>query len=130
MTRILGIDYGTKRLGFALGDPLTGIAVPLDIVELDGRDPVEIVSRMVKEDGYDQIVIGTPRTVDGEPTRMSESVDIFAKHVGAMTDVNVTLVSEHLTSKISDQLSDEVGSRRHDDALAAMLIVQEFLNEL
>jgi len=131
MTRILGIDFGTKRLGFALGDPALKLAVPLEVVELDGRDPVKVVWAMVEEDGYDHIVIGTPRTSDGDSTDMSDIVETFAKSVESITGVDVTLVNEHLTSKISDQLAHEVGGGgRHDDALAAMIIVQEFLNEL
>lgn len=131
MKRILGIDFGTKRLGFALGDPMLTLAVPLEVVELDGRDPVKVVWSIVAEDGYDHIVIGTPRSSDGDSTDISNRVEEFAKSVESVTGVDVTLVNEHLTSKISDQLSHELGGGgRHDDALAAMIIVQEFLNEL
>ncbi|MBT6254422.1 Holliday junction resolvase RuvX [Candidatus Uhrbacteria bacterium] len=130
MKRILGIDFGTKRLGFALGDPMLKLAVPLEVVELGDKDPVKLVWSMVEEDGYDHIVIGTPLTSDGDSTDMSLVVDEFAKSVKSITGLEVTLVNEHLTSKASDQLADESGSGRHDDSLAAMLIVQEFLNEI
>lgn len=129
MTRILGIDLGTKRLGLALGDPITGIAVPLDVLEIENTDPVKVVWGMVQQDGYDHIVIGEARTADGEPTPMSERAEAFAKNVEQVTGVPVTLVNEHLTSKVSDMLAEEAGKGMHDDALAAMLIVQEFLNE-
>ncbi|HJN84701.1 MAG TPA: Holliday junction resolvase RuvX [Patescibacteria group bacterium] len=130
MKRILGIDFGTKRLGFALGDPMLKLAVPLEVVELGDKDPVKLIWSMVEEDGYDHIVIGTPLTSDGEATDMSLVVDEFAKSVKSITGLDVTLINEHLTSKASDQLADESGSGRHDDSLAAMLIVQEFLNEI
>lgn len=130
MTRILGIDFGTKRMGFALGDPVLKLAVPLEVVELDGRDPVKVVWSMVEEDGYDHIVIGTPRTSDGEFTDMSNIVEAFARSVESVTGVAVTLVNEHLTSKSADYLADESGGRKHDDSLSAMMIVQEFLDEL
>ena len=129
MTRILGIDLGTKHLGLALGDPITGIAVPLDVVEIEGTDPVKVIWGMVQQDGYDHIVIGEARTADGESTPMSERAEAFAKSVEQVTGVSVTLVNEHLTSKVSDMLAEEAGKGVHDDALAAMLIVQEFLNE-
>ncbi|HBU27916.1 TPA: Holliday junction resolvase RuvX [Candidatus Uhrbacteria bacterium] len=129
MKRILGIDFGTKRLGFALGEPVTGVAVPLDVVELHGRDSVAIVAQMVKADGYDYIVLGEARTADGESTPMSERVELFARRLREATGVEVSLVNEHLTSRASDTLAEEAGSSSHDDALAAMLIVQEFLNE-
>ena len=130
MKRILGIDFGTKRLGFALGDPMLKLAVPLEVVELGDKDPVKLIWSMVEEDGYDHIVIGTPLTSDGEATDMSLVVDEFAKSVKSITGLDVTLINEHLTSKASDQLADESGSGRHDDSLAATLIVQEFLNEI
>ncbi|PIR47573.1 Holliday junction resolvase RuvX [Candidatus Uhrbacteria bacterium CG10_big_fil_rev_8_21_14_0_10_50_16] len=129
MKRILGIDLGTKRLGFALGEPVTGMAVPLDVVELNGQDPVQLVADMVREDGYDFIVMGEARTADGEATPMSERAAAFAKELQDATGVTVALVNEHLTSRASDTLAEEAGRSRHDDALAAMLIVQEFLNE-
>ena len=106
------------------------LAVPLEVVELGDKDPVKLVWSMVEEDGYDHIVIGTPLTSDGDSTDMSLVVDEFAKSVKSITGLEVTLVNEHLTSKASDQLADESGSGRHDDSLAAMLIVQEFLNEI
>src|SRR3989338_6851195 len=128
MTRVLGVDFGTKRLGFALGDPFTKVAVPLDVVELRSQDPVTLVAAMVKQDGYDQIVVGTARTADGEATSMSERAEAFAKALSEATGVPVALVNEHLTSKASDALAQEADRPGHDDALAAMVIVQEFLN--
>lgn len=127
MNRILGIDFGTKRFGFALGDAATGVAVPLDVVELAGADTVQLIQDMVRQDGYDHIVIGEARTADGEATSMSKRAAVFAR---ALEDVGmtVTLVNEHLTSRASDALAEETGSPLHDDALAAMLIVQEFLH--
>ena len=128
MTRILGIDYGTKHIGLALGDPLTGLAVPLEVIDVDGKDAVKAVWAMIDADGYDHVVIGTPLSQDGETTKMSEQVEKFAESLRQVSGVNVDLVNERLTSKVSDMMAREVGGE-HDDALAAMLIVQEFLNE-
>ena len=129
MQRILGVDYGTRYFGFALGDGLTGSAVPLEVVEVSNTDPIKLIWGMVDADGYDTIVLGTPRNADGEETEASKKVEAFAKQLEEVVGVKVHLVSEHLTSKISDQLAHESGEE-HNDALAAMLIVQEYLNEL
>ncbi len=128
MKRVLGIDYGSKRLGFALGDPLTGVAVPIDVVELNGADPIKLVWGMIERDGYDHIVVGTPLSSDGEETKMSVRVGKFAEGLRQVANIEVTLINEHLTSKVADMLAQETGSSKHDDALAAMLITQEFLN--
>jgi putative holliday junction resolvase len=129
MKRVLGIDFGTKRLGFALGDPLTGVAVPLDSVELNGADPVKFVWGMIERDGYDHVVVGTPLSVDGEATSMSGRVEKFAETLRQVAKIDVTLINEHLTSKVADMIAKESGLKRHDDAIAAMLITQEFINE-
>lgn len=128
MTRVLGIDFGTKHIGLALGDPLTGVAVPLDVVNVEGQDVVKIIWAMIQNDGYDQIVVGTPLSEDGEATDMSAKVEVFAESLRQVSGVAVDLVNERLTSKVSDMMAREVGGE-HDDALAAMLIVQEFLDE-
>lgn len=129
MQRILGVDYGTRYLGFALGDVATRVAVPLEVVDVAHTDPVKCIWGMVESDGYDAIVLGTPRTADGDATEASARVERFAQQLEEVTGVPVHLVSEHLTSKISDQLAHEVG-QEHSDALAAMLIVQEYLDAL
>ena len=129
MSRILGIDYGTRYLGFALGDVATGVAVPLDVVEISNQDPVKIVWAMVEEDGYDKVVVGEPKSIDGEETEGSAAVAKFVASLSQVVNVPVELVSEHMTSKVSDMLAAEAGSTKHDDALAAMLIVQEYLND-
>ncbi|OGL71746.1 hypothetical protein A3C17_02925 [Candidatus Uhrbacteria bacterium RIFCSPHIGHO2_02_FULL_53_13] len=127
MTRVLGIDFGTKRLGLAFGDPLTGVAVPIDTVELHGNDPVKVVWGMIERDGYDHVVVGAP----SDPTsKLHQAVVAFAKQLRNVSGITVTLVDEHLTTNIADQLAREHGGASHDDSLAAMLIVEEFLHEI
>jgi len=131
MARVLGVDFGTKRIGFAFGDSFSGMAVPMDVVELDGVDPVKLIWGMVQEDEYDLIVVGTPLTAEGGATDMSEVVDKFAESLRSVVGVEVVLVNEYLTSKASDMLMDEVGlGKGHDDAVAAMIILQEYFNNL
>lgn len=125
MKRILGIDFGTKRIGLAFGDPLTKVAVPMDTVELNGADPVLLVADMIERDGYDHVVVGAPME---ENSSVRASVLKFAKRLEEVSGVNVSLVDEHLTSKVADMIAKEHGGKEHDDALAAQLIVEEFLN--
>lgn len=127
--RLLGIDFGTKHLGFALGDPVTGIAVPLKSVTLNGEDPVKLVWGFVQQEGFDYIVVGSPKRADGAKTPMSERVEAFAKQLQGVTGLPVDLIDESHTSKVAAQLAEEAKKDVHDDALAAMLIAQAFLNE-
>lgn len=127
MKRILGIDFGTKRLGLALGDPRTKVAVPMDTVELHGADPVLLIAEMIKQDGYDHVVVGAPMEADSS---VRATVLTFAKRLEEISGVQVSLVDEHLTSKVADIIAKEHGGAEHDDALAAMLIVEEFLHSI
>jgi putative Holliday junction resolvase len=126
MKRILGIDYGKKYIGLAFGDIETGVAVPLDILDVSGRDGVAMICEYIKNGKYDHVVVG----IDESGGDGGKEVRRFADGIRKGAGVGVEFVSEYLTSKTSDLLVKDVGGKRHDDSLAAMLIAQDFLDSL
>lgn len=128
MTRVLGVDVGSRRLGLALGDPETGMAVPVDTIELGEVCAYDVLMEIIARDGYDFVVFGAPEATSVASADLRRQVEELARDVHASAGVPTTIIDEHLTSKIADQLSRESGGALHDDALAAMLIVEEFLH--
>ena len=130
MSRFLGVDIGTKRLGFALGDGFARVAVPLGVEELVGRDPAEVLVQKIKEDAYTEVVLGVPYGSNGELTPAAERIEQLARRVEAQAGVPVHCVDEHFTTQAAAALGAEAGRSLHDDALAAMVLLQEYLASL
>ena len=128
--RILCIDFGTKRLGFALGDSATKIALPMDTVELNGRDAVMIARKHVDAERPDEIVVGLPLDADGNRTEACAPVERFIHALQEVVNAPIRTQSEHLSTKMGDVMATDAGSALHDDAMAAMVILQEYLDSI
>ena len=114
MSRSLGVDYGTKRVGLAISDPLGITARPLSVVS---RSTVvgEVVN-LVKEHEVDTIVVGLPTGLSGDAT-----------------GVEVILADERYTSRIAEDALLESGMKRRKrresvDKVAAAIILQDYLD--
>ncbi len=125
--RYLGIDYGEKRIGIALGDSETKIATPYGVV-----DSIDGVVKLVKAEQIEEIVIGVPYRLNGSKNgAMKDKVEDFMRKVSARTGKKAHSVNEMLTSKAADSLYFKIESVKKDrDAVAAMLILQDFLDTL
>lgn len=122
--RMLGIDYGTKRIGFAVGDTDQKIAFPRDVVE--GRDKaLDYVDRMIDNEGVKKIVIGIPIRHSGEEGELAGDIRVFAKEITEKFGVDVVFQNEILSTKAIQQ-----GTVTKDkiDAASAALILQSYLD--
>jgi len=127
--RILGIDYGKKKTGVALGDTDSRVASPLDVWE--ESDIEKLISRVVTfahEESGDVIVVGVPKKANGELTQQGKLSEEFAKRVGSRVVIPIHLVDESFTSVEGQRLREEYGTDVGEDALAAMLIIQEYFD--
>ena len=131
--RILAIDYGEKRVGLALSDPL-GIAVrPLETLENTGNvDLVEQITRIVEAEEAVEVVVGMPVDLRGELGLAAQNVSEFVRQLRAKLNVSVYTWDERLTTAAAGRQLREAGydsraSRGRVDALAAAIILQEFL---
>ncbi|MDX1579746.1 MAG: Holliday junction resolvase RuvX, partial [Gemmatimonadota bacterium] len=87
MPRILGIDYGERRVGLALSDETATIASPLPTLKRrkGKRPPVAPVARLVEEHGAEEIVIGLPLTLEGEESEWTREVRAFGEKLAERT---------------------------------------------
>ena len=122
---ILGIDYGTKRVGVAIGDTEARVAVPFEVIEVHGsRFTVQSIVEIVKKEKVELIVIG-----QGGKGPMEKKVKEFVKQLRKF--VSVEIVDEHFTTAQVERTMKGYGKARKGvdvDAAAAALILQGWLD--
>lgn len=137
MPRILGIDYGERRVGLALSDPTGMIASPLPTLKRrkGKRPPVAPVARLVEEHEVAEIVVGLPLTLDGEESDWTREVRAFGEALGKRTGRPVAFQDERMTSVRAERAVRSIGlgkqkreEKERIDAAAAMLILQAYLD--
>ncbi|WP_420849035.1 Holliday junction resolvase RuvX [Pseudomonas jilinensis] len=135
--RALGFDYGTRQIGVAVGQSLTGSAEPLR--ELRARDGVpdwEQIARLISEWQPDALVVGLPLNMDGSPSEMSARAEKFARRLQGRFGLPVHCIDERLSTfeaKQSLRDSDRTPTSYRDnpvDSLAAVLLLQTWLGNL
>jgi putative Holliday junction resolvase len=141
LVRVLGIDYGLRRVGLALSDPTGTLASPWRMLERPASEIetvrliAEEASRLAREDdGLEAIVVGWPRRLDGSPTGQTPIVEAFARALGDRVGVSVVLQDERLSSHEAESRLTERGHRdwrsrkKRLDAAAAAVILQDYLD--
>ncbi|KKR14449.1 MAG: hypothetical protein UT42_C0029G0008 [Candidatus Falkowbacteria bacterium GW2011_GWA2_39_24] len=120
--RCLGIDWGTRKIGLALGDAVTKIATPYKVVK-----NVAEVLEVIKQEAVDQVVLGQPIQLASDQA-MSAAFNIFHKTLIDNGQLPVELVDERLTTKQAGKLGQGSKQTAAEDAIAAMLILQSYFD--
>lgn len=123
--KLLGIDYGSKRIGLALGDTETRMAAPWKTVE--SRDDVV---RAVLEEQVGMIVVGLPLTMKGEEGPQAKEVQDFVEVLKERVAIPIETVDERLTSQFADRFAAAFGPHFDRDAVSAAAILQTYLDVL
>ena len=137
--RVLGIDVGERRIGFAISDPSRTLARPLSTMTVTGSTGaidrvVELVARLQDEDdGLDEIVIGLPSHLDGAPTTATPRVAAFIDALKKRTTVPIATEDERLSSREAESRlavheRDWRKRKQRLDAEAAAIILQDYLD--
>ena len=121
--KYLGIDWGEKRIGLALGDRETKVATPHKTVS-----SVDEVIKIVKEEKIDIVVVGKPLKMSDVRCRMSDEFLDFLDLLKKKLDIPVETVDERLSSKAADALPGNKKEKAGRDEVAAMLILQNYLD--
>lgn len=134
--RIVGIDYGRKRVGLAVADPLRLFAQPRGAYP--PHKALEELQRISEEEGLEAIVIGWPLTLEGETGEATEAVQAFIGQLQeTLPDVQIVRRDERYTSEMAKDAIREYGRRWKGhpkdqkgrvDAAAAALILQDYLD--
>ena len=122
--RILGIDYGSKRIGLAVSDESQTFARELGIVS--PNEFWKSIRQIVAEQEIVKIVVGWPLNMSGQETEKTQEVKNFKQQVEKETNLPVEVMDERLSSQMAQNIS---GSKKDLDSLAAQILLQNFLNK-
>lgn len=135
MGRIIGIDYGKKRVGLAVTDPLKIFASPLKSITPDEWD--SFINEFLKIEKIDAFVIGYPVQVNNKPSESVKYIDPFIKKIEKrFPGIPVHLIDERFTSQMAFRSMVDGGvtkKRRRDkamiDRISAAIILQSYLEK-
>lgn len=131
MTRVLGVDLGTVRVGLAVSDPDGVLAQPFDVIE---REHAELeIARRTSELEVEEIVVGIPLKMDGTHGPAADEAESFALALELQTGLPVARWDERLSTKEAERAMRAGGKKAKQqrgtvDKVAAALVLQSFLD--
>ena len=136
MARILCIDYGLKRTGIAVTDPLQIISTGLTTV--DSKELISFLKNYFQLEPVELIIIGEPKNLDDSDTHATPLVnEIIVKLKKEFPQIPLKTVDERYTSKMAKQAMLEMGMKKKDrrnkrtvDEIAATIMLQEYMQSI
>ena len=132
MSKVIGIDYGKKRIGIAISDIDQKIAFPLITVE--NNKAIEILKKIIESEKVVSIVIGVPINLDGSNTDATQMcLKFHLKLKNEFPNINHFFVDERLTSKLAKRFLNESDkkkqrvNKKNVDRISASIILENFL---
>lgn len=133
MARILAIDYGGKRTGLAVTDPLQIIATGLETI--DSTSLIQWLKNYLQKEEVELIIIGLPKNWDESATHATPLVEAAIKKIRKeFPNMPIKTVDERYTSKMAKDAMLEMGMKKKDrrdkknvDVIAATIMLQEYL---
>ncbi len=128
--KILAIDYGSKRVGLAIGDTEVGLAFPRGVWEgLSDKEIGQLIVELVKQESIGQVAVGEPVSLSGQISDQTKSCRQFAEFLKSRLDIPVELFDERLTSRQADNAKRQGSSKKRDE-LAAVFLLQSWLDKM
>ena len=138
---LLGFDFGTKRIGIAIAQEVTGTANPLTTVTAIKHKPDwDSISKIIKEWQPDLLIVGLPLHMDGSEQPMTQAARRFSNQLNGRYQIPVALMDERLTSNEAESiLNEQSGSgslfrgsmfpdKAQIDMISAQLILQSWMS--
>ena len=124
---VMAFDYGTRRIGVAIGNTLTQTGQPIQIIAENGDDArFRLIEALIQEWQPDQLVVGLPSHPDGAPHEMTAKAKRFGNQLNGRFHLPVNWVDERYTSAI---LEGNPEMRDNLDAQSAALILEQYFHE-
>lgn len=134
MSRIIALDYGSKRTGIAVTDPLQ--IVPNGLETLQTKDLMTFLEKYFETEQVSMLVIGYPTHLDGNDTYLTNEIDVFLNNFAQkFPQIKIFRQAEWFTSRQASQVILQSGigrQKRQDksliDKVSAVIILEEFLH--
>ncbi|MBP5416112.1 MAG: Holliday junction resolvase RuvX [Clostridiales bacterium] len=136
MSRVMAIDFGMRRIGVAVSDPLRIMASGLETINWNGIDSEYAINRLaeiVKEMEISEIVLGRPSRTDGTVSESEEKAVLFGQLLEEKVGIKPVFRDERYTTVIASQFLRSTGvsgknKKKVVDQVAAEIILQEYLD--
>jgi putative Holliday junction resolvase len=136
MGRLMAIDYGLKRTGIAVTDPLRIIATPLETVATSGL--LQFLTGYIQKENVDEFVVGMPKTLLNEDSEIAPVVRKFVENLKLKFPMKpIHLADERFTSSMAMQAMIDGGMKKKDrqvkgnvDKISATIILQSFIDAI
>lgn len=132
MGRILAIDYGRKRTGIAVTDPLKIIANGLTTVRT--CDLMAFIKSYMQNEEVERIIVGLPKQMSGEKSENMKYIEPFVKNLRKEVDIPIEYVDERFTSVLAHKAMLDGGLKKKDrqnkalvDEISATIILQTYM---
>ena len=133
MGRIIGIDYGRKRTGIAVTDPLKIIANGLTTVP--SHTVIDFLQKYISTESVEKIIVGLPKQLNGEPSESMQYITPFLNRLKkVIPDIPVEMYDERFTSTLAHKAMLDGGMKKKDrqnkekvDTIAATIILNDYL---
>ena len=122
--KYLGIDWGGVRIGLALGDSEAKLATPFKVVS-----NINDIKQAIKEEDIDVMIVGKPLKMQNAKLKMQNEFLDFLNLLKEKVGIPVKTIDERLSSKAADALFGDRKTKAPRDAIAAMLILQSYLDK-
>ena len=136
LNRILAIDYGDKKVGLALSDPMKIIAKPYKTIINDSKESLLIdINQIIKLKDVNEIVVGLPKTLKNTYSEQTHKVKEFIDFITDSLDINIVVVDERLSSIEAKRTLINQGiktghNKKDIDMTAAALFLQNYLDKI
>lgn len=131
MATLIGFDYGTAKIGIAIGQTITGSANPLTTVRSkNGAIQWDTISKILQEWQPEALVVGLPKDIDDTDTEITEKAKKFARRLEGRYQLPVHMIDEKLTSMAArERLGRKPKHIEELDAVAAAIILETWFSE-
>ena len=128
MQTLLGLDFGTQRIGIAVGQSITGTATALcTIKSRNGKPDWSRITELINHWRPDALVVGLPLHDDGSDSDISKAARKFTQQLQGRYRLPVHNMDERLSTHAAKQHMKQQSSKQEVDAVAAMIILQNWL---
>tara|TARA_A100001037_G_C15087099_1_gene607231 strand:+ start:1096 stop:1527 length:432 start_codon:yes stop_codon:yes gene_type:complete len=132
--RILGIDYGSKRVGIAISDELQLTAQPLTLLKrLNDNDIISEIKKIMSLYNIEKIIVGFPVLLDGSHSKQTKTTKNFISRVRKSIDLPVKKWEERLSTIEAGKILSSVSKNKKKeniDIVSAQIILQSFLDKI
>ncbi len=133
--RVMGIDYGSVRIGVALSDPLQIIAQGFTTIP-NNSNTIDELLKIIKEQNVEKVVVGMPYNLKGEVGSKAEEVERFIEQLRKNTTIEIVSLDERFTSVIAQQTILSMGTTKKKrqqnkgkvDEVASAILLQNYLD--